>query len=144
MTAFEETKIYVLSIECGIQEQWLKLYIKCVMVGGNWKIIVVAQSAPWNPQTSQAIAKTLGFSPQTDSKAPSLNTSRYDSLNLEMPSRCLQRGFIPLFQCLCYREVLCMLSKEKHTHQPSHKPSVYNSVLPAVYDRTMVAQSLWQ
>lgn len=36
---------------------------------------------------------------------------------------CLHRAFNPMFYCLWYRKILCMLPKEKHKHQVSHKLS---------------------
>ena len=35
----------------------------------------LAERAPWNPQTSQAIAKALSYSPQPDGKSPLLETT---------------------------------------------------------------------
>lgn len=48
-----------------------------------------------NPQATQAVAKTVGCSSQTDSKDPLLKTT--PTLNMEMSNWCLHRDFTLCF-----------------------------------------------
>ena len=67
----------------------------------------------------------------THSSAPLLKTTSAQFIKMERSSWCLYRGFTLIFQLLWCRNVLYLISKEKHKFQPSHKPIIYNDVLPA-------------
>ena len=59
-------------------------------------------------------------SPQTDSKTPLLKKTSTQLIE----QRSQAGAFTPVFLCLWYRKVLCMLPKDIHKHEASHKPFV--------------------
>lgn len=95
------------------------------------------------PLRSQAIAKAIRYSPQTDCKG--LKTQLKNMENLEgygEDSCCLTRALNHSGYCSSHQKFLCMLSKEKGEHKSSYNPPIYSGVLTTNYVSTMVAQNL--
>lgn len=63
-----------------------------------------------NSQTTQAITKAIGYSPEMMVRPCCLRQDLHNSLNKEVLSWC---PFSPTHQCCWYWNVLCMLPKEK-------------------------------
>ena len=119
-----QTKLSVLGLGC--------IFLSCV-----------PKELHENPQTTLAAAKTKTIGKQMAS--PHGWRQHFDnSSNTEMLSWCLRRAFFPTFHRLLFGKVLSTPSKEKHKHQASYKPLIYNGVLPARYARARVTQSLWE
>lgn len=85
------------------------IYLSCWLKGSHGK-----------PQTTQSVGKTIGCSPQTDSKAPLLKTTAIQSI---------QHGEVYLVPTLSLQPYLFAIGRysayyqKKHKYQPSRKLS---------------------
>lgn len=82
---------------------------------------------PGNFQTSQAITKDIGCSPQSDDKTLLLRVT-HTSSNMEKPSWRLMRDFTPTRQCSQYWRCSAH-SERKVKTSPVTNPSVYNMMI---------------
>lgn len=88
------------SIFLKIHEYWRRQRPNCYLLSINkasmsrtWldSVELLDKSTPWKSANNQRNAKTMDYSPQTDSRV------QCNSLNMEKQTKCLYRTFTPMF-----------------------------------------------
>lgn len=90
---------------------------------------------------TQALAKYMGCSPQTDSQLPLLRTISTQHINMEKSSWCIQSLHPYVLETQVQESTLHATKRETDT-QPT--AGHFKGTLPAGSAREMVAQGLWE
>jgi hypothetical protein len=93
-----------------------------------------------SPETSQAIAKAIGYYPQPDGKALLLKATLIEKLSWYQTQA---SPLLTIYHSWCW-QVLCMVLEEtgNHYYHPATNSVMYNNDLPAKHTGAIVAQML--